>query len=75
MWRDALLYTGASYELDPSSIGVGEEVRVRVRAIDRAGLHDDVTSNCDADGDCAVTSCSSGTTQCFVWKTWQFELR
>ena len=75
VWRDVPSYTLSTYSLDVSSFGVGENVRVRVEAIDRTGVRASAaTCPVDAD-DCVVTSCASSPNVCHKWKTWDLELR
>lgn len=72
VWRVVPAYDQRSYTFDPSSVGVGEQVRLRVEVRDRTGA----PAGCDpAADDCVVTSCAAGTGACHQWKTWDFELR
>jgi len=74
-WRTVPSWSLSSYQLDVSSFGVGEKVRVRVEAIDRTGaLASSAVCSPDAD-DCIVYSCASLPNVCHKWKTWDLELR
>ncbi|MCU1279872.1 MAG: hypothetical protein JWM53_3418, partial [bacterium] len=74
-WRAVPSWKMSTYQLDVSSFGVGENVRVRVEAIDRTGaLASAATCGVDAD-DCVVMSCASSPNVCHKWKTWDLELR
>jgi hypothetical protein len=75
IWRAVPSWTMSTYQLDVSSYGVGEQVRVRVEAMDRTGtLASAAICPVDAD-DCIVTSCASSPNACHKWKTWDLELR
>ncbi len=75
VWRPVPSWTLSTYQLDMSSFGVGENVRVRVEAIDRTGwLAPPSSCPVDAD-DCVVYSCVSRPNLCHKWKTWDLELR
>ncbi|MCU1276829.1 MAG: hypothetical protein JWM53_375 [bacterium] len=72
-WRPVPSWTLSTYQLDVSSFGVGEKVRVRVEALDRTGAR---ASTCSLDSaDCTVPSCASSPDVCHKWKTWDLELR
>ncbi len=72
-WRVVPDWPSPTYQLDTSSFGIGEHVRVRVEAIDRGGSR---SGACDPSlDDCAVTSCAAVSGACDVWKTWDLELR
>ena len=74
-WRPVPSWTLSTYQLDVSSFGVGEKVRVRAEALDRTGaLVPPTTCPPDAD-DCVVASCASAPNACHKWKTWDLELR
>lgn len=74
VWRAVPSWTLSTYQLDVSAFGVGEDVRVRVEAIDRTGAHAPA-SICPVDNDdCLVMSCESSPV-CHKWKTWDLELR
>ncbi|HEX8950284.1 MAG TPA: hypothetical protein VF945_00495, partial [Polyangia bacterium] len=74
-WRAVPSWALSTYQLDVSSFGVGEKVRVRVEAIDRTGaLVSPAICAPDAD-DCIVASCASAPNACHKWKTWDLELR
>jgi hypothetical protein len=75
VWRAVPSWTLSTYQLDVSTFGVGEDVRVRVEAIDRTGaLASPSVCPVDAD-DCVVYSCASQPNVCNKWKTWDLELR
>lgn len=75
VWRDVPDWTLSNYQLDVSSFGVGEKVRVRVEAVDRTGARVPASS-CPVDADdCVVASCASAPNVCHKWKTWDLELR
>jgi hypothetical protein len=75
VWRAVPSWTLSTYQLDVSSFGVGENVRVRVEALDRTlALASPASCPVDAD-DCVVTSCASSPNVCHKWKTWDLELR
>lgn len=74
-WRAVPSWSLSTYQLDVSSFGVGEKVRVRVEALDRTGAMVAPTiCSPDAD-DCIVASCASMPNACHKWKTWDLELR
>ncbi len=74
-WRTVPSWNLSTYQLDVSSFGVGEKVRVRVEAFDRTGaLAPPSVCAPDAD-DCIVYSCASLPNVCHKWKTWDLELR
>ena len=76
-WRPVPSWDLSTYQLDLSSFGVGEKVRVRVEAMDRtgpAGLVPPSICSPDAD-DCVVASCATAPNACHKWKTWDLELR
>ena len=65
---------GPSYTLDVSGFAVGENVKVRVEAVDRTGMR----ATCNVgDADCVATSstCATGGATCNRWRTWNLELR
>ena len=70
-WRDVPSWSLSTYTLDLSSFGVGEQLLVRVEALDRT-MQRDTTCSKSAD-DCTPYSCV--TTVCHKWKTWHLELR
>ena len=75
VWRTVPSWTLSTYQLDVSPFGVGENVRVRVEAIDRTGsLASPAICPIDA-ADCVVSSCASSPNLCHKWKTWDLELR
>jgi hypothetical protein len=76
-WRTVPLWSTSTYQLDVSSFGVGENVRVRVEAVDRKGIGPRATAAmCPVDADdCVVDSCASKPDVCHKWKTWDLELR
>jgi hypothetical protein len=74
-WRAVPSWTMSTYQLDVSSFGVGENVRVRVEALDRTGALA-AAASCPVDADdCVVSSCASSPNVCHKWKTWDLELR
>jgi len=75
VWREVPDWTIPNYQLDVSSFGVGEKVRVRAEAVDRSGARVP-PSSCPVDADdCVVSSCASAPNVCHKWKTWDLELR
>ena len=65
----------STYQLDVSSFGVGEKVRVRVEALDRT-MTAVAPAVCAVDADdCTLASCASMPDACHKWKTWDLELR
>ncbi len=72
-WRQVPDWSLPSYELDASSFGVGEKVRVRVEPADRMGLRAVCDDSADA---CVIDSCLVPPGQsCQAWMTWDLELR
>ena len=75
VWRAVPTWTLSTYQLDVSSFGVGEKVRVRAEVLDRTGALVPASS-CPVDADdCVVQSCASQPNVCHKWKTWDLELR
>jgi hypothetical protein len=77
-WRDVPDYTLPSYDLDPTTFGVGEVVHVRVEVLDSRGVRALDAGLCQPTvPDCDVISCADknigGT--CHKWRTWDLELR
>jgi len=74
-WTDVPNYSLSTYELDLSSFGVGEKLKVRVEALDRT-LQRVPAATCAPDvDDCTVSSCATNMNVCHKWKTWDLELR
>jgi hypothetical protein len=74
-WRPVPSWNLSTYQLDVSSFGVGEQVRVRVEALDRT-MSAVAPAVCAVDADdCTVASCASMPDACHKWKTWDLELR
>jgi hypothetical protein len=74
-WTDVSSWSLSYYQLDLSSFGVGEKLKVRVEALDRT-LWRVPPETCAADrDDCTLSSCAAGANVCHKWKTWDIELR
>jgi hypothetical protein len=73
-WRTVPMHPQSDYELDGSTFGVGEKVRLRAQAVDRTGLR---ATGCPIDQPmCAVASCTPGPdNSCQAWITWDLEMR
>jgi hypothetical protein len=75
VWREVPSWPMSTYQLDVSSFGVGETVRVRAEALDRTAARAPA-SLCAVDADdCSVASCAAAPAVCHKWKTWNLELR
>jgi hypothetical protein len=75
-WRQVPDWSLSSYELDPSSFGVGEKIEVRVEALDRVDRMNARPPSCTVDQlDCTPYACASKPNVCHKWKTWELELR
>jgi len=78
-WSIVPSYQYPTYQLDPSSYGVGEIVHVRVEAIDRTCKDPATCANmacAPSASDCIVPSCAVTLPNvCHKWKTWDLELR
>jgi hypothetical protein len=74
-WTAVPSWNLSYYQLDLSSFGVGEKLKVRVEALDRTlAAVPPLTCAVDRD-DCTVSSCAAGLNLCHKWKTWDLELR
>jgi hypothetical protein len=74
-WTEVPNWRLSTYQLDPSSFGVGETVHVRVEAVDQSNLPAPGTSCPSSTADCTVKSCITAPLTCHKWKTWDLELR
>jgi len=77
-WTQVANWRIPSFQLDPSSFGVGEIVHVRVEAIDRSCTDPATCANVACDPSvavCMVASCVTYPLKCAKWKTWDLELR
>jgi hypothetical protein len=77
-WYDVPNHANGLYTVDPLDFNVGEELRVRVEAIDRTGMR--AGSACELmSDDCIVNSCTVSTATpmqaCRKWRTWVLEPR
>lgn len=73
-WREVPSWDLSTYDLDVSSFGVGERLRVRVEVFDRTRAP--APASClVAAADCQVASCAAAPNVCNKWKTWDLELR
>ena len=71
-WTDVPNWNLSTYQLDLTSFGVGEMLKVRVEALDRTQRRATCALALD---DCTTASCAAGANVCHKWKTWDLELR